>query len=63
MVGKPTCGAAVVHPVGPHCALTGDGFARNAEAAQIMDAPLHNQLLKIAIDTLRKIVCTLTATS
>jgi hypothetical protein len=63
MVGKPTCGTAVVHPVGPHCALTGDGFARNAEAAQIMDAPLHNQLLKIAIDTLRKIDCTLTATS
>ena len=63
MAGKPTCGAAVVHPVGPHCALTGDGFARNAEAAQIRDAPLHNRLLKIAIDALRKICSKLTGTS
>ena len=63
MAGKPTCGAAVVHPVGPHCALTGDGFARNAEAAQIRDAPVHNRLLVIAIDALRKIKLTLTGRS
>ena len=62
MAGKPTCGAAVVHPVGPHCAPTGDGFARNAEAAQIRDAPLQKRLLKIAIDALRKIGRTLTGT-